>query len=127
MICPECGSEYREGFFQCVDCEIPLVEGTAEDLVHEPPPELELVTVMETGDPALLAFAESLLVEAQIPYTKRGEQLQDLFAFGRLGTGYNPISGPAEVQVPREHEEAAREILASASEAPPVQEEEDGE
>ena len=26
MHCPQCGSEYREGFTTCVDCQVPLVE-----------------------------------------------------------------------------------------------------
>lgn len=26
MICPKCGSEYREGFTRCADCEVALVE-----------------------------------------------------------------------------------------------------
>lgn len=26
MYCPQCGSEYREGFTTCVDCQVPLVE-----------------------------------------------------------------------------------------------------
>lgn len=26
MFCPKCGCEYREGFEQCADCKVPLVE-----------------------------------------------------------------------------------------------------
>lgn len=31
MFCPQCGGEYREGFFKCADCGIALVEQLPED------------------------------------------------------------------------------------------------
>lgn len=110
MYCPECRSEYREGFSQCADCEVALVE-TLPPLESTPHPDLHLVTVLEIGDPSLLAIAESLLQEQGIPYSKSNEQLQDLFALGRLGAGFNPITGPILLQVPEEHAEAALQIL----------------
>ena len=106
MSCPECGSEYREGFFECVDCQVPL---TAEPPAQEPHPEIALVTVMTEEDPARLALAESLLMDAEIPYTKKGEQIQDLFGMGRLA--FNPLVGPVLLQVPEEHAEEARALL----------------
>lgn len=56
--------------------------------------------MLETGDPALLAVVKSVLQEADIPYVVIGEGLQNLDAAGVLGTGYNPIFGPASVRVP---------------------------
>jgi hypothetical protein len=106
MYCPECGSEYREGFSECVDCQVPL---TAEPPAEEPHPNVDLVTVMAEEDPARLALAESLLMDAEIPYTKKGEQVQDLFGMGRLA--FNPLVGPVLLQVPQEHAEEARALL----------------
>ena len=31
MFCPQCRAEYREGFFRCSDCDIPLVDPLATD------------------------------------------------------------------------------------------------
>ncbi|HEV8580399.1 MAG TPA: DUF2007 domain-containing protein [Thermoanaerobaculia bacterium] len=100
MFCPECRSEYREGFVECADCRVPLVESLAAEATFQ---EINLVTVLASADPAVLALAESLLAEAEIPYLNQGEPLQNVFA----GT-----VGPVLLQVPEEHAEAALELLA---------------
>ena len=110
MYCPECGGEYREGFTHCADCDVDLVEALPTS--PEEDPDTELVTVLEAGDPAELALAESLLRESGIPFFKKGDQLQNLFAMGTLGFGFNPVAGPAVLQVAEEHAEAAEQILA---------------
>ncbi len=111
MYCPECSGEYREGFTHCADCDVDLVESLPASL--EGTPAVELVTVLETSDPAELAFAESLLRGQGIPFFKRGDHLQNLFALGSLG-GFNAVSGPVVIQVAEEHAEAAAQILEAA-------------
>lgn len=111
MICPNCNTEYREGFTQCADCDVALVEGEQPE-VEEGEPELELVKVYEGGNPAVLTLVESLLRDGEIEFLTRGMALQDLFALGRFGTGVNNVTGPVEYWVRREDEEDARAILA---------------
>jgi len=106
VYCPECGSEYREGFVTCADCGITLAA--------EPPPEAlesEPVTVLESGDPNEIAFAEAALSDAGIPYEETGHVLQNLFAGGRLGFRVNPLGGPVALQVPKEHAPEAARLL----------------
>ena len=71
----------------------------------------EPVTVLESSDPALLALAKSLLDDAGIPYFAKGEGVQDLFGVGRFGTGFNPVTGPIELQVSAGDASEARAIL----------------
>jgi hypothetical protein len=101
MYCPECGSEYREGYFTCVDCEVPLTEAPPAEPDH---PDFNLVTVFEGTDPAALALAESLLLEEKIPYFKKGDHMSRLF-------GTNVAGGPVLIHVPEERAEAALELL----------------
>jgi hypothetical protein len=110
MYCPECGGEYREGFTECADCGVPLVESLPAEVPH---PDVNLVTVLEAGDPTEVALAESLLLEEKIPYFKKFDQIQDLFALGRFPAGVNPVTGPVRFQVAEEHAEMAIEILQS--------------
>lgn len=74
---------------------------------HEAP-----VTVLRSGDAALLAVAKSLLEAEKIEYYAKGEGVQDLFAWGRFGTGFSPIAGPIELQVRAVDADRALEILA---------------
>jgi hypothetical protein len=113
MYCPSCGSEYREGFSRCADCDVDLVETLS------PPPDThsdpgDLVTILATGDPILLMTAKSLLDEAGIPSFTRGESMQDLFGMGRLGTGFSLVAGPMEIQVSEQRRQEAEELLREA-------------
>jgi hypothetical protein len=111
MYCPECSGEYREGFTHCADCDVDLVASLPASL--EGTPAAELVTVLETSDPGELAFMESLLRGAGIPFSTKGDHLQSLFALGAIG-GYNAVAGPVSIQVSEEHAEAAAQILEEA-------------
>lgn len=133
MFCPECGAEYREGFLRCVDCEVDLVEEPPQVEPAEESAE-HYVAVLRAGDPALLLMAKSLLQDAGIAFNVKGEGLQDLFAAGRLGNGFSPVAGPAEIQVSSADEEAAREVLqdledgfATEPDTENVEDEEDGD
>ncbi|MFL6196829.1 MAG: putative signal transducing protein [Thermoanaerobaculia bacterium] len=111
MYCPECGGEYREGFFTCADCEVALVAELPPAAEPEGGAGLGLVTVLTSGNPNEIAFADAVLRDAGIPVFKKGEGLQELFALGRLGVGFNPVAGPVFLQVPKEHAEQAARIL----------------
>jgi hypothetical protein len=121
MFCPQCGSEYREGFTVCVDCDAALVDRLpAADLTPDDP----FVTVLETGDPGLLALAHSLLEAEGIPSLFLGEGLQSLFGAGTLGAGFNIAVGPAHIQVPASQAERAWELLDGLDGGEPLPEEE---
>jgi hypothetical protein len=118
MFCPVCGDEYRPGFTRCTDCDVELVEKLPEEMQPEAP--FELVTVLETGDQSLVAVAKSVLDGAGIPSIARNERLQNLFGWGTIGTGFNAAMGPIRVQVLREDEAVAKELLVATQ---PLQDE----
>ncbi|GAW91003.1 DUF2007 domain-containing protein [Calderihabitans maritimus] len=108
MFCPKCKYEYVEGVKECPDCQVALVEELP------PEPELEyvdLVTVLKSENPAVIMIAKSILEGAGIRYFAKGERLQDLFALGRFGSGFNPLLGPVEIRVSRDDKEMAEELL----------------
>lgn len=72
---------------------------------------LKLVSVLKTGELGLLLVAKSLLDDAGIEYYAKGEDVQDLFGAGRLGTGFNILTGPAEILVREEDAPDAVELL----------------
>ena len=100
MFCPQCKSEYKEGFYKCADCGV--------DLVAEQPPELikevsyvDLVEVFSTYQQGDIAFIKSILDGEGITYFFQGESSVMLLAAGAY----------ARLMVKAEEVQRAREIL----------------
>lgn len=125
MFCPQCHDEYREGFTECAECHVKLVEQLPPDPPEPDHTSSELTTVFTTGDAALLPFIESLLTGASIRFFVMNESAQDLFGMGRVGTSYNVVTGPVVIQVAREDAATAKELLRPLIENPPEITEED--
>ena len=97
--CPECGSEYREGFTKCADCRV--------HLVYEPPavsrgePKfMDLEEVLSTIDSGEIALVKSILDAEEISYIAQGEHSHSL---------QSPI--PVRFLVAKEDIARAREVL----------------
>jgi hypothetical protein len=112
MFCPKCRAEYREGFTECSDCHVPLSAerppAKAEPVSEAPPDDhnFEPVAVFETNNQMQAAMARGLLEDAGIPFIMRGQvttTVQDVDGFLRKWL---------QVQVSREREAEARELLA---------------
>ena len=108
MFCPKCRTEYLEGIYECTDC--------GEKLVWELPPDprkqpLELVTVLTTENPILLALARSILEGEGIPCQVKGEGFHNMFAWSGADVKFSPLNEPVQIQVRKEDENDAREIL----------------
>ena len=105
MYCPECGVEYREGFTECSDCHVPLESGRPPEETAGFDPSMDLVVVLVTNDRVQAAMAKGLLEEAGIPY----------FVLGQITGLVNDVDGFirkwVRIQVPRDREAEARELL----------------
>ncbi|MDD5543328.1 MAG: DUF2007 domain-containing protein [Acidobacteriia bacterium] len=119
MFCPQCHDEYRDGFTECAECQVSLVERLPPDPPEPNHTSSELITVFTTGDAALLPFVESLLNGAGIQFFVKNEGAQDLFGMGRIGTSFNVVTGPVVIQVATEDAGGARELLRPLIERSP--------
>ena len=94
MYCPQCLTEYRDGFNECADCRVALMAGT-------PPPQAARdaapvqVVVLETTDGFAVNLAKASLDDAGIGYQIDSRNTQRLY----------------RVQVTLEDEEVARELM----------------
>ena len=116
MYCPKCKSEYREGFFECANCHISLVEHLSKEPESEeseiPKIEnVELVTAFKSGSVIRIAIAKSILYGADINYFAKGEIIQNIFGAGTIGTGYSTLVGPIQIQVEKSQLEEAKDLL----------------
>jgi len=108
MYCPKCGEEYPWHVMVCPTCDIDTVDRLPGP---EPTPDAELVCVLTTGNPALIAIAKSLLEGESIDYFIKGEGLQDLFGLGRV-TNFSFAMGAPEFWVRADDADGARLLLA---------------
>lgn len=98
MFCPKCRTEYREGFYVCVDCDC--------DLVDELPPEevpgfIDYVEVMGTYNVADVALIRSILDAENITYYFNAEH----FMYVR------PLAETVRLMVKKDEAEKAKEVL----------------
>ena len=107
MFCPKCKYEYIEGVKTCSTC--------GAGLVNELPKEgqisyeyVELVTLFETGDLGLIGVAKSILDDAGIRYFAKGEDTLNILV---MSVGFNPIFRKVQLQVSKNDEEVAKELL----------------
>lgn len=121
MFCPKCKAEYREGIYECADCGVALVESLPAKDVH---PDVELIAVFETADPALLPVVKSVLEAAEIPFFVQGDEAMGLLPVGRFATGLTQKGQGmvAIVHVDKDHEERAREVLSPLDSEEPSEE-----
>jgi len=111
--CPECRTEYDEGFDTCADCHVPLVE--------EPP---KAALALDLGEPVLLQTMDAIeaeillavLQDQQIPAYKKSCGAGDYMSI--FGTSYLSV----QIYVPRQLLKEAQEI-AQALQPPEIEEE----
>lgn len=109
-------AEYRADVEACADCGTPLVAPTWA--TEEPAEErIEMRRIDEPIDPALAPVAVAMLEEAGIRHELAGEGVQDLFGAGRLGTGWNVLTGPVRFRVEASRVDEARRIVEAARSA----------
>ena len=81
-----------------------------------------LVIVFKSGNEALIALAKSILDEAGIQYLVKNEGVQDLLGIGVFGTGFNPVTGPVQIQVLPGDSDYAGALLNDIGSATPLDE-----
>jgi hypothetical protein len=105
VYCPECRTEYREGFTECADCHVALLAGAPAEPPDPFDPGMELVVALEAENGVELAMAKGLLEEAGIPFFALGQ-------ITRLVNDVDPfLNKRIRVQVPRDREAEAKELL----------------
>ena len=97
MYCPKCKAEFYEGIKRCPECDVDLVP----KLIPDPEMDyVEFISVFKTSHPAMIQIVKSVLEDADIPYSIKGQGLQTIMALGTI-----------QFQVPAELADNARELL----------------
>jgi hypothetical protein len=109
-------AEYVAGSTRCSDCGSVLVEANPAQSTGESPAQIDFAPLIAVHDAALASVVQSVLATAGIRFVIKGEVIQDLFGVGRLGVGFNPVTGPAVLSVESSRLDEARELLRQSDE-----------
>ena len=110
--CPKCGSEYREGFITCSDCNSELVD-KLEHPEGEAEPQYEKETfLLSVGGSMEADMIEALLNSNHIPVLKKFRDAGDYLKIYMGGTIYG-----VDIYVPAQLLGKAQEIVANNREA----------
>lgn len=120
MICPQCGSEYVDGVNECADCRVPLADAGPIAAPPNEPASTDPVVVFESNQAELIAIAKSILMSADVQYGVHGEEIQDLFGYGRFPAGANVFIGTVKIVVSADDAPDARALLSGLGSDVPV-------
>jgi hypothetical protein len=115
MICPECKSEYREGFTRCAECGVTLVPAPVptdtepdQQRSHEP-----AVVIWRGQDPVSFSTVTSALQSASIPYLEFHNRDLTASLSRPMSLSYYGV-GHSEIRVYPPDFAAAQEIVLAA-------------
>jgi hypothetical protein len=82
MICPNCHTEYRDGYSVCADCNVDLVDVLPYDQELEDEveydPDITYVEILRTGSLTDITMIKSLLDGEDIDFYIKGESMTSL-------------------------------------------------
>jgi hypothetical protein len=105
MVCPECFSEYRDGFTRCKECGVVLINDLPDSTLDLPVDD-EPAIVFVTSDATEAVLVKGLLEASGVDAYLLDEHLS------RLHAPVSILIGGVKIAVPRQEESLALEVLA---------------
>ncbi len=111
MVCPNCGVPYAQTSAPVNATKTVCQICKSEVKDTENSYSCRFVTVYVPRNESEHLAAQALLESAHIDFFSKNFTVQNLFGAGQIGTGFNIVTGPIQIQVPEEDADEARELL----------------
>jgi hypothetical protein len=107
MICPNCESEYREGFTRCAECDVELINPESVNVIEDPSNN-ELTRIFETQKHDLLMEITIAFENQGIPYLAQSGTVFDAAGVVEQNHG---LKWRGALWVPESFQDDAEEII----------------